>query len=134
MPTPLRAQLPAPVIAAVRTISQTVWREPYRPGRGPAHYASGSWWPTELRRLADHWERLASAARVVAEFMEPCPHDTEVRALGELRGRCDRCGALADAPSVWDASVPPGGMVCAVCGMPTETVPCPEHQPIEYAK
>lgn len=32
------------------------------------------------------------------------------------------------SPSVWDSSVPPGGYVCAGCGTPTETEPCPEHQ------
>ncbi|MGI8333429.1 hypothetical protein ACRYCC_26050 [Actinomadura scrupuli] len=46
--------------------------------------------------------------------------------------------ALADrlAPTVWDASVPPGGRVCAApvpdkpggrCGMPVESEPCAEH-------
>lgn len=46
--------------------------------------------------------------------------------------------ALADrlAPTVWDASVPPGGMVCSApmpgkpggrCGMPVESEPCAEH-------
>jgi hypothetical protein len=37
------------------------------------------------------------------------------------------------AESVWDASVPPGGMVCAACGMPTESEPCAQHQPqVDY--
>lgn len=30
--------------------------------------------------------------------------------------------------NVWDDSVPPGGYVCSVCRIPTETEPCPEHQ------
>ncbi|WP_027933718.1 hypothetical protein [Amycolatopsis thermoflava] len=34
-----------------------------------------------------------------------------------------------DAPDVWDATIPPGGHVCGVCGMPTESEPCREHQP-----
>ena len=70
-PTPLRIDLPADVLAAVRTISKPVWGTPYRHGRGPAHYASGNYWPDELRRLARQWERWAKAARVVATFMDP---------------------------------------------------------------
>lgn len=31
-------------------------------------------------------------------------------------------------PSVWDGSVAPGGWVCSVCGMPTESEPCVDHQ------
>jgi hypothetical protein len=34
-----------------------------------------------------------------------------------------------DAQDRWDNDVPPGGNVCAVCGTPTETEPCREHQP-----
>lgn len=29
---------------------------------------------------------------------------------------------------------PIGGYVCAECGTPTESEPCPEHQPIAYSK
>lgn len=72
-PVPLRGTLPEDVLAAVRTISQPVWGEPYQAGRGPAHYASGPYWSTELRRLADEWQRRAAAARVVAAFMDPQP-------------------------------------------------------------
>lgn len=31
-------------------------------------------------------------------------------------------------PSVWDGSVAPGGWVCSVCRMPTESEPCVDHQ------
>lgn len=30
---------------------------------------------------------------------------------------------------VWDASLPPGGRVCSICGQPVESEPCPEHAP-----
>jgi hypothetical protein len=40
----------------------------------------------------------------------------------------------ADARNVWDPAVPPGGFVCSVCGWPTESEPCQEHQPIAYAE
>lgn len=29
---------------------------------------------------------------------------------------------------------PIGGFVCSVCGMPTESEPCPEHQPAAYSR
>lgn len=38
-----------------------------------------------------------------------------------------------DAPNVWDPAIPPGGYVCSVCGDPTESEPCPAHQPRAYA-
>lgn len=61
---------------------------------------------------------------------------------------CSRCGTIdwsaamtrdysalnAGRPAVWDPSVPPGGVVCAIptrrggiCGMPVESEPCPIH-------
>ncbi|MFI0576163.1 hypothetical protein [Streptomyces tendae] len=30
---------------------------------------------------------------------------------------------------VWDASLPPGGAVCSICGHPVESEPCPDHAP-----
>lgn len=27
----------------------------------------------------------------------------------------------------WDSTIPPGGWVCATCGIPTESEPCPHH-------
>jgi hypothetical protein len=41
--------------------------------------------------------------------------------------------AILDGPvglgyrEVWDATLPPGGYVCATCGEPVESEPCPEH-------
>lgn len=29
----------------------------------------------------------------------------------------------------WDDSLPPGGYVCATCGQPVESEPCPKHSP-----
>lgn len=31
-------------------------------------------------------------------------------------------------PSIFDPAIPPGGYVCAACGMPTESEPCADHQ------
>jgi hypothetical protein len=39
-----------------------------------------------------------------------------------------------DAPTVWDSSVAPGGLMCAPCGTPVESEPCREHQPRAYAE
>lgn len=71
-PVPLRYPLPPEVEAAARTIHRDVWREPYRRGRGPMHFAGGPYWRNELRRRADRWERLAAAARICAEAL---PHE-----------------------------------------------------------
>lgn len=30
---------------------------------------------------------------------------------------------------VWDSGLPPGGLVCNLCGQPVESEPCPEHAP-----
>jgi hypothetical protein len=30
---------------------------------------------------------------------------------------------------VWDDTLPPGGYVCAECGQPVESEPCPDHAP-----
>ena len=37
-----------------------------------------------------------------------------------------------DVLDVWDDDMPPGGWVCAACGISTETEPCPDHQPTAY--
>ena len=29
----------------------------------------------------------------------------------------------------WDSELPPGGEVCATCGQPVESEPCPDHSP-----
>ena len=34
----------------------------------------------------------------------------------------------------WDDSVAPGGMVCRVCGVPVESEPCMEHNPVAAAE
>ena len=38
----------------------------------------------------------------------------------------DSAGAR-DGSAVWDGGVAPGGFVCAVCGVPVESEPCPEQ-------
>lgn len=39
-----------------------------------------------------------------------------------------------DAPNEWNATDPPGGMVCSACQMPVESEPCPDHQPRAHAR
>ena len=68
MPEP-RGPLPPEVEIAARTISRAVWHQPYVAKEGPMHYAGGPWHANNLRRLADHWERLAAAARVCADYL-----------------------------------------------------------------
>lgn len=66
---PPREVLTPEVERATRLIHRDVWSGPYRPGRGPMHFAGGPYWHNELLRLADKWERMAVAARVCAEAL-----------------------------------------------------------------
>jgi len=70
-PQPLRGPFTADVEKAIRTIHGAVWGEPYRPGRGPMHFAGGGYWRHELFCQAATWERMAAAARICAEEL---PH------------------------------------------------------------
>ena len=63
----------------------------------------------------------------VDEIGEPFVHAVE-RANGEIElVGDDTFTMLNGAPERWDDSVPPGGYVCAVCGTPVESEPCPVH-------
>ena len=64
-----RGELPPDVEKATRQIHRAVWSEDYVPGRGSMHYATGPYWPDELLRLADLWERQAAAARVCSVYL-----------------------------------------------------------------
>lgn len=82
----------------------------------------------------------------VGEAAGQCPPHAWIT-LGTTTS-CSRCGTIdwsaamtrdysalnAGRPAVWDPSVPPGGVVCAIptrrggiCGMPVESEPCPIH-------
>lgn len=41
-----------------RAVSRREWGQSYERGEGPAEYAGGDWWPTELERKAAEFERL----------------------------------------------------------------------------
>lgn len=66
--------------------------------------------PTGCDRYAERWRRVPD------EPDQPAPPPA------------------GDAPSVWSDDLPPGGNVCSVCGWPTESEPCREHQPGAYAE
>lgn len=68
-----RGPLPPDVEKATRRIHRAVWRGSYRAGDGPMHYATGPYWPNELLRLADSWERMAVAARICSAHMAETP-------------------------------------------------------------
>lgn len=91
----------------------------------------------EVERLRAEYERLR------AEYAE-----TEIAAEAEvtrLRGERDtlrdqrngearqadhwRDRYRQEANVRWDPTLPPGGSVCATCGDPVESEPCPEHHP-----
>jgi hypothetical protein len=63
----------------------------------------------------------------------------ETAALFRVIGRPKALPA-GDAPDVWFDDVAPGGYGCGglmadgkMCGVPTESEPCPTHQPNAYA-
>lgn len=55
---------------AFRAVSRREWGQRYEQGAGPAEYAGGSYWPTELRRKAEEMERLTSLYRRAADALE----------------------------------------------------------------
>jgi len=55
---------------AAALIHQRLWPVAYSYGRGPVHMARGTYWQDRLRELAAEWERLARAARLVADAMD----------------------------------------------------------------
>lgn len=60
--------------------------------------------------------------------------DTLNRLARQHRARVTELeAALAAAPyhEVWSSELPPGGLVCSICGQPVESEPCPEHAPAE---
>jgi hypothetical protein len=69
VPKPLRGPLSPEVERAARTIHRAVWKQPYRAGEGPMHYAGGPYWRQYLLDQADRWEHMAKAARVCAEVL-----------------------------------------------------------------
>lgn len=81
----------------------------------------------------DEWERKATdsaeLAKATREKLREA-HNELHEVIGYLHKREQR---LEDARSrlalyeVWDDSVPPGGFVCAACGVPVESEPCAEH-------
>jgi hypothetical protein len=84
-------------------------------------------------------ERVGILAQAIANAGEfggpPEPGDYEIarhvlRLLDEVQAAPEYVVAteiVNGTPAVWDASVPPGGYVCAECGQPVETEGCPEH-------
>ena len=82
MTTPPISQAPRPtltrdVLDAARKLSPLLWGGPYKPGRGPIHWATGPWSPKELRRKATEWRRLANAADLIAGWWEYVGDDPE---------------------------------------------------------
>ncbi|WP_157115805.1 hypothetical protein, partial [Nocardia puris] len=73
-----------------------------------------------LRQIAHGQERptLATTHRIAAEL---------VTARDSLREARERLAAFEGR--VWSDLAPPGGWVCAVCGVPVESEPCSEHEP-----
>ena len=65
-----RPVAPPDVARAAITISVALWYQPYEPGRGPVHWATGPATAQELRTHARRWQHLAENAAVIAEWLE----------------------------------------------------------------
>lgn len=66
---------------------------------------------------------------VVSVAFEYDPATGRWRQAAEDAARHWRERYRIEANVLWDDSLPPGGEVCADCGQPVESEPCPEHHP-----
>jgi hypothetical protein len=58
-------------LVALRAVTKQEWPGSGDPAeRGPAQFASGDYWPTELRRRAVEFDRLATNYRIAADALE----------------------------------------------------------------
>lgn len=64
----------------------------------------------------------------------PAEHDHEGIALVQAILARKAAQDAQDAPDTWTTANAPGGWVCDACGLPTESEPCPEHQPYAYGR
>jgi hypothetical protein len=64
---------------------------------------------------------------VIQRVGKVTPHQARRRAEAERDHWRERYRQEANLR--WDNGLPPGGEVCATCGQPTESEPCPEHNP-----
>lgn len=65
-----RPIIPPEILPSARLVSRSVWGRVYKKGRGPLHWATGNATQKELRNMALHWRKLATAADIVADWME----------------------------------------------------------------
>lgn len=69
-PEPLREYSPTE-LKALRAVTSREWKGSGDPAeRGPAQFATGAYWPTELRRRAREFRRLARLYDLAASAME----------------------------------------------------------------
>jgi hypothetical protein len=96
---------------------------------------------SEVERLAEAIQAAMStrqtaagiSAVVDATIIVPL-RERIARLEGETRGHTEHAASLlrrlrSEVHETWSAEVPPGGMVCADCGEPVESEPCPDHHP-----
>lgn len=65
-----RPVAPPDVALAAISISRALWSQPYEPGRGPLHWATGPATARELRKHALRWQHLAENADRIAGWLE----------------------------------------------------------------
>ena len=102
----------------------------------------------EVERMTSLWQgagvahfdavqRAEAAEADLAHLREEYAADRELWREGHVRevAEIERLREELDGSPYerWDSSVPPGGMVCRVCGVPVESEPCMEHNPLAVA-
>lgn len=63
------------------------------------------------------WTALDVAEAALKRIHDRADMPSSVRTITEHALRAER----------WDDTIEPGGWVCAICGLPAESEPCPEH-------
>jgi hypothetical protein len=89
--------------------------------------------PREVPKRAQ-WSAFGACPKCGVGVGVQCVFTEPHSSAGELRPIAHRGRPLSEVTArptgeVWDDSVPPGGFVCAVCRIPVESEPCPEHGP-----
>lgn len=69
-PIPIHRHYSPAEIEAFCRIHRKVWTKPYNHHEGPPWFATGDFWPSELRTRAEAYMRDAEAFRVAADAME----------------------------------------------------------------
>jgi hypothetical protein len=118
-----------------------------RAARSSGDDERGQYVASVLAGVAKELRRMAGKDTREGESTQPAPdlHSRVHAAITSTRGPLlplpantvrlltnhvtDAIAPLVPYRSVWDAELPPGGLVCSICGEPVESEPCTDHAP-----